>query len=166
MLKVWRPLCHLNHPKCCWSMPNLIFFVPPNILTFVPCGCFCLFSWTKMTSGRKWGVWWGSRTLASHTAKRSMRYWTNWPTWWISVIFWIQWNHLFILCNYLCWTMFLERPRAAHQAQRKPSHQEANICCPCWHWYHRRHLLHGGTQSLHYNCTSLYCICNCPLCCM
>lgn len=61
--------------------------------TFVPCECFC-FSWTKMTSGRKWGVWWGSPTLASHTAKRSMRYWTNWPTWWVSVLLWTLGVHL------------------------------------------------------------------------
>lgn len=62
--------------------------------------------------------------------------------------------------------MFLEWPRAAHQAKWKPSHQEANICCTCWHWYHRRHLFHGGAQSLHYNCSPLCYICNCPLWCM
>lgn len=106
------------------------------------------FSWTKMTSERKWGVWWGSPTLASHTAKRSMRFWTNWPPWWISAQ---TWNHLiqppFILCDCLHWTVLSEWSRAAYQARWQPSHQEANVCCTCWHWYHRRHLFHGGTKS-------------------
>lgn len=44
--------------------------------------------------------------------------------------------------------MFSEWPGAAHQAQRKPSHQEANVCCARRHRYHRRHLLHGGTPLL------------------
>lgn len=56
---------------------------------------------------------------------------------------------------------FLERPRASHQAQREPPHQEANVCCPRWHRYHRRHLLHGGPRGFPYNSTL-----NCPPCLM
>lgn len=46
-----------------------------------------------MTSGRKWDVWWGSPILASHTAKRSMRYWTDLPPWWTHELFWVQLIH-------------------------------------------------------------------------
>lgn len=45
--------------------------------------------------------------------------------------------------------LWSERPRAAHQAQRKPPHQEADVRRPRRHRHHRRHLLHGGTCKFH-----------------
>lgn len=45
--------------------------------------------------------------------------------------------------------LWSERPRAAHQAQRKPPHQEADVRRPRRHRHHRRHLLHGGECKCH-----------------
>jgi len=43
--------------------------------------------------------------------------------------------------------VFLERPRAVHQAQWKPPHQEANVCRARRHRHHGGHLLHGGESG-------------------